>query len=393
MFRRPCAQGRSPLFSSFLILTLGFSFFLGACDKAPSKKGPEESAAAPRPTSKKPSAAHLPESHLEPDGDSQTRVQESHASAQEVSLPPPKFHEASSPEVREAFLSFRNWVAGHGGSVHAALVDLQADEWLVRADSSSPVNPASNAKILTAAAALELLGPAYQFKTELLGEVDAMGTCPRLVLEGGGAPDLTTADLQRLIRVAKGQGLLKVEAIVVDQSRFDDQYTPPAFEQQPKEWAPFRAPVSALALNENSISLNVVPTAPGEDARVWYDPPGIVVQEGRIETALGSVDRVTWSLKVDQDPRRPTSLVGGSLGVQSSRRRYARRPRSRSGGRNGGPAIRRSRPRPRPRPPGRSPRRRTGCRNACGSRGSGTGPRGRGVPRPRAAPRRTGSRR
>src|SRR5690606_16421639 len=118
-------------------------------------------------------------------------------------------------------------------------------------------------------------------------------------------------------RVAKGQGLLKVEAIVVDQSRFDDQYTPPAFEQQPKEWAPFRAPVSALALNENSISLNVVPTAPGEDARVWYDPPGIVVQEGRIETALGSVDRVTWSLKVDQDPRRPTSLVGGSLGVQS----------------------------------------------------------------------------
>ncbi len=325
MFFRPRARGRGPLFSSFLCLALGFAVIVGGCDKAPSKKGPEKGAGASSEVQRKEVPPPTPESHDEPESEAQSEGQVEGQAALESALPSPHFDEGTSPEFRKAFSTFEKWVQERGGSLHVALVDLETDKWLVRAASNTPVNPASNAKILTAAAALELLGPAYQFKTELLGSVDEKGISPRLVLRGGGAPDLTTADLYRLVRVAKGQGLSKVEAIVVDQSRFDDRFVPPAFEQQPNEWAPFRAPVSALALNENSISLNVVPTSGGESARVWYDPPGVVIEEGRIETVGGADDRVTWNLEIDADPKRPKSRVGGSVGAELSRRRYARR--------------------------------------------------------------------
>ena len=56
----------------------------------------------------------------------------------------------------------------------------------------------------------------------------------------------------------KAHGVKKVDGdLVVDQGFFDEQTTPPAFEQQPNEWSAFRAPVSAVAINENTITLTV----------------------------------------------------------------------------------------------------------------------------------------
>jgi D-alanyl-D-alanine carboxypeptidase/D-alanyl-D-alanine-endopeptidase (penicillin-binding protein 4) len=315
-----------PLFSSFLAFVVGFSFFAFGCDKAPSKKGPEKSA----PHVAAAESPRKPESQNEPDHEGSETPAEGrqieHIAAAEASASPVKFAEGSSQEFRAAFLEFEKWVKERKGTVHAALVDLETDKWLLRADAEAPVNPASNAKVLTAAAALELLGPAYTFQTELFGDIDASGGCERIVIKGGGAPDLTTADLYRLIRVAKGQGLSEVKEIVVDQTRFDENFTPPAFEQQPGEWAPFRAPVSALAVNENTVSLSVVPTVAGSPARLWYDPPGVVVPEGAVLTAEKSTgDRVSWSLDVKKDPARPSSLTGGTAGEGLGRLRYARR--------------------------------------------------------------------
>jgi D-alanyl-D-alanine carboxypeptidase/D-alanyl-D-alanine-endopeptidase (penicillin-binding protein 4) len=236
------------------------------------------------------------------------------------------FSDSAPPEFKKAFVDLQRWAVRNGGKVHAALVDLESDQWLLRAEAAAPVNPASNAKILTAAAALELLGPAYQFGTRLYGDIETNGRCARLVLQGGGAPDLSTADLWRLLRVAQGEGLSEVGDIVVDQSRFGSQYVPPAFDQQPNEWAPFRAPVSALSINQNALTLNVVPTKAGEDARVWYDPPGIVEEKGRVVTRdSGRGDQVSWSLDPKKDAQRPISSVGGSLAEGLDRRRYSRR--------------------------------------------------------------------
>lgn len=266
------------------------------------------------------------EPDLELDAQAETEEVQLPKSAAEPAAREVSFEEDASPEFRKKFERLAAWVRGRKGRVHAALVDLESDKWLLRSGAEEPVNPASNAKILTAAAALELLGPAYQFSTELFGTVGADGKCERLVLKGGGAPDLTTADLYRLVRVALGEGLTEVREIVVDQSRFTSDYLPPAFGQQPGEWAPFRAPVSALAINQNAISLNVVPKEAGSAARVWYDPPGVIQHQGQVTSSKkGSGDRVTWNLDVKKNPQLPVSNVGGSLAEGAGRRRYERR--------------------------------------------------------------------
>ena len=243
----------------------------------------------------------------------------------EAHVVPVRFAEEASDAFREAFASLSGWVSRHGGSVHAAVVDLQTDSWLLQASAEQAVNVASNAKLVTAAAALELLGPNYSFSTVLLGDIAADGRANELLIRGGGAPDLSTADLFRLVQVAKGRGLEQVGDIVVDQSRFSAAFEPPAYAQQPNEWAPFRANISALALAGNTVTLNVLPTSLGQKARVWYDPPGVVEALGSVETGPPAVgDRVGWSLSGD-DRARLRSTVSGSLGQGLGRRRYSRR--------------------------------------------------------------------
>ncbi len=229
--------------------------------------------------------------------------------------------------VRRMVGALDSWAKKHGGSLGAAVLDLQDDRLLASAEADRAVNPASNQKVLTAAAALHYLGPGYRFRTELAGRIRD-GQADPLVLRGNGDPSSTTADLWRLAHVAKDQGLTRVGTILVDQSHFDDKFVPPAFEQQPDEWASFRAPVSAVALDGNSVTLNVDPTEEGKPARFWFEPPGSVDSKGTIQTKAGSTgDRVQWSLGPDGPGGASllASKVGGSIGEGLGRRRYPRR--------------------------------------------------------------------
>ena len=68
-----------------------------------------------------------------------------------------------------------------------------------RAAEHELLNPASNQKLLTAAAALARLGPDFRFTTGLYGTLRE-GVVEKLVLRGNGDPSLESADLLRLCR-------------------------------------------------------------------------------------------------------------------------------------------------------------------------------------------------
>ena len=112
--------------------------------------------------------------------------------------------------------------------------------------------------------------------------------------------------------------------VVVDQRFFDELTTPPGFDQQPNEWAGFRAPVSAVALDENCITLTVRPSSPGAAARVEFDPPGFVDFDGTIKTAEeGGADTVELTLSAHGS--RMAAKVSGAVGADSRIVRYTRR--------------------------------------------------------------------
>lgn len=201
-------------------------------------------------------------------------------------------------------------------------IDLETGAVIAAANEHAPLNPASNAKLYTAAAALALLHPEHRYETTLSGKVKDGAVAP-LVLRGFGDPSLTAGDLRDMARELKERGVRRVDDILVDQRFFDDKTTPPAFDQKPSEWAAFRAPVSALAVDENTVTLTVRPSEEGQSAHAWFDPPGFVDVEGGVTTGAPGADTVTL-LFTPTGPRL-AAKIGGSVGADARLVRYARR--------------------------------------------------------------------
>jgi D-alanyl-D-alanine carboxypeptidase/D-alanyl-D-alanine-endopeptidase (penicillin-binding protein 4) len=216
------------------------------------------------------------------------------------------------------------WAQSHGASVSAAAVDL-SDGKSAHLNGDVPLNPASNAKLVTAAFALDKLGPSFTFRTAIFGSVTAEGNVPKLVLRGEGDPSLTEADIWRLANTLRNRGVRQIQLLLVDQTAFDAQVLPPAFEQQPGEWASFRAPVSAISVDRNAVTLNVLPRAEDSPAHAWFEPGGVVKVTGEVQTrAAGSGQNIHLKLSPSSDGTLHATL-GGHVAVGLGRQRFPKR--------------------------------------------------------------------
>jgi serine-type D-Ala-D-Ala carboxypeptidase/endopeptidase (penicillin-binding protein 4) len=124
--------------------------------------------------------------------------------------------------------------------------------------ATEPMQPASTMKALTAAAALDLLGPNHRDRTDLLSTAPAQGgvLAGPLYLRGGADPDLDWASLWQVLGALRDQGIHTLGAgVVVDRTLFRpsraDLGAPP-FDESP-EWAYNTIP-DALQLNAGVLS-------------------------------------------------------------------------------------------------------------------------------------------
>ena len=248
------------------------------------------------------------------------------ASATPVSSAAPAPTAARSPELETAVRSLVNNRELAGAQIGVVLVDCETGAVLAQSGEHVVVNPASNAKLYTAAAALAILHGSHRYQTTLSGTIKS-GAIAGLVLRGHGDPSLRTQDLWAMVQELKAHGARRVEGdIVVDQRFFDEQTTPPAFEQQPNEWAAFRAPVSAVAVNENVITMTVRPGAAGSNASISFEPPGFVDVEGTVKTSESGADTVGLELaKTGEGGHRLSAKVSGAVAADSHLVRYTKR--------------------------------------------------------------------
>jgi D-alanyl-D-alanine carboxypeptidase/D-alanyl-D-alanine-endopeptidase (penicillin-binding protein 4) len=236
---------------------------------------------------------------------------------------------ARVPELDAAARAIANEHALEGAAVGIAVLDVDSGRLLAAVNEHLSLNPASNAKIYTAGAALATLHGEHRYETTLTGKLEGEGSASAvsgpLAIRGYGDPSLTTADLWAMVQELKEHGVRRVDGdVVVDQRFFDEQTTPPAFEQQPNEWSGFRAPVSAVALDENCITLTVRPGSPGAPARFEFDPPGFVDADGSIKTSE-SADADNVELALAGNGARMSAHLSGAVGSDSRLVRYTRR--------------------------------------------------------------------
>lgn len=180
-----------------------------------------------------------------------------------------------------------------------------------------PLAPASTLKVLTAACALERLGPARRLRTRILADAppDETGTIRgALYFEGGGDPDLRPEDLWGMLSDLAALGVRRVAGdVVLDDSLFEAPGRPAGWPPPRRSPAPYDSPQGALALAWNGIEVLLTPgRRPGEPARIETAPlDGLAPVAGVVTTA----QRTAVDFTLDVRPDRPAVIrVSGVVG-------------------------------------------------------------------------------
>jgi len=145
-------------------------------------------------------------------------------------------------------------------------------------------SPASVIKLLTTYAALDILGPAYTWETEVLvtGPVHKGRLEGDLVLRGGGDPGLTTERFWTLLREIRARGIREITGdLVVDDTLFAPNGGDPGdFDNQ--RYRAYNVLPSALLVNSNTVDFRIMRDAEG--VSVYLDPP---LEGFRVENRIG----------------------------------------------------------------------------------------------------------
>jgi len=209
--------------------------------------------------------------------------------AQAPALPEPvarALAEAGIPESAAAFY------------VH----EIGAERPLIAAGAERSMNPASTIKLVTTYAALELLGPAFQWVTEAYaaGALSDGVLAGDLVLKGRGDPKLTLENFWLLLRSLRGRGLREIQGdLVLDRTYFAAKdHDPARFDEQPTR--PYNTGPDALLVNFKAVRLLFVPDSEARLVRILAEPALPQVQiVNRLTLVNGPCGDWAGRLKVD----------------------------------------------------------------------------------------------
>jgi len=168
----------------------------------------------------------------------------------------------------------------------------------------TPLIPASVMKLATTITALERLGPAHTFLTELWTSGNLRGDTLEgdLYIRGGGDPFLVSERLWLLAAQVRQLGLRRVTGrLVLDRSRFSPPFQDPARSASREvSQRPYGARLSALAVNFNAAAIRVsAGAAAGSPALVEADPlPCAYISiDNRLRT-LAPGERAAWDAQL-----------------------------------------------------------------------------------------------
>lgn len=135
-------------------------------------------------------------------------------------------------------------------------------------------NPASVMKLLTTYSGLEVLGPAYRWKTEVYTQGVWKGDQLKgdLVFKGYGDPKITLENFWLMLRDLRQRGLKDIRGnLLLDRSYFDHvSEDPAAFDNEP--YKPYNVAPDALLLNFRAHRVRIIARNQITQPRILLDP-------------------------------------------------------------------------------------------------------------------------
>jgi serine-type D-Ala-D-Ala carboxypeptidase/endopeptidase (penicillin-binding protein 4) len=200
--------------------------------------------------------------------------------------------------------------------------DLQTGEVLYSYNAEKALLPASNQKLLTSAAALDVLGPGFRYKTRLHFSGEVQGPVMRgdLIVVGSGDPTLGSIEmrgedpLRTWARSLAQAGVQQIEGrLIGDDDAFDNQ---PYAEGWDIDYVVTQSSrsigVSAggLSYNDNVIEVQIESAQVGEPPQIRMRPAGYLEVVNRAET---SNRQRGWLLDLRRNFGSETILLEGSI--------------------------------------------------------------------------------
>jgi len=137
--------------------------------------------------------------------------------------------------------------------------DLTNDSVVVAVNPDMPMNPASVQKLVTGAAAFELLGPTYTFATKIYTDgafqADSGIIDGNLYIRGAGEPGINPEKLWLIVQHLRHRGVRRITGnIVIDDYFFDEVAVGPGFSEE--ESRSYQSLISALPVSYSSVAVH-----------------------------------------------------------------------------------------------------------------------------------------
>ncbi|SCK55789.1 D-alanyl-D-alanine carboxypeptidase/D-alanyl-D-alanine-endopeptidase [Streptomyces sp. WMMB 322] len=207
-----------------------------------------------------------------------------------------------------------------GAATSIVISDADSGRTLYERNPGKRLMPASNTKLLTSAAAMDVLGPDYRYRTDVLAHGDRHGgrLDGDLYVRGTGDPTLLAEDYDALAADVAAAGIKTVTGeLVADDTRFDSQRLGRSWAAD-DESAYYSSQISALSLapdtdyDTGSVHLEIVPgSSTGEKPKVKVTPSNSYVD---VDVTATTVDRGGKNtITVEREHGGNTLTVSGGI--------------------------------------------------------------------------------
>ena len=213
------------------------------------------------------------------EGAKKRRTRRSRKAAAQVAL-----DVATGTTLEERLASLVNGSVARSSDTSIQIVDVETGRVVAQRNPNLPLAPASNMKLFTTAAGLDLLSPRFELRTTVYvrGSVDPSGTLEGDVkIVGHGDPTIggrfhdghAAAVIDEWAADLKRTGIKTIHGnLIFEYGYMDIDYIHPTWPvSQLVNW--YEAPVSAFSMQEGCVEVRVLPTRPGKQCTVQLEPP------------------------------------------------------------------------------------------------------------------------